>query len=105
MRYFAALLFLPLGLFGQTIFSFTPGNGRHLFLDDPSSGKISMPTPGLHITRAYFSYDVFRSPLNISFNEDATEISLVVPEVLRQRKDAIEIEAVSYTHSEPTRPY
>jgi len=97
MRYFAALLFLPLGLFGQTIFSFTPGNGRHLFLDDPSSGKISMPTPGLHITRAYFSYDVFRSPLNISFNEDATEISLVVPEVLRQRKDGIEIEFAKNT--------
>jgi hypothetical protein len=35
--------------------------------------------------------------LNISFNEDATEISLVVPESLRQRKDQIAIEYAKNT--------
>jgi hypothetical protein len=46
----------------------------------PADGKLSLPTPFSNITQAYQTGDKDRKPLLVSFNPDATQITVTVPE-------------------------
>jgi hypothetical protein len=97
MRYLVSLILFPFGLLGASFTEDQAVPGRVILSADPSLGKIEIPSPAPHITRAYFMNDDSRSPLNIAFNEDATAVSLVVPEALRQEKGEIALEVAKNT--------
>jgi hypothetical protein len=46
----------------------------------PADGKLQLPTPFSNITQAYRTGDKSRKPLIVSFNPDATQITVTVPE-------------------------
>ena len=45
----------------------------------PENGKLQLPTPFANITQAYLANDPKRAPLSVTFNPDATKITVAIP--------------------------
>lgn len=68
---------------------------------DFSSGKMSLNTPAPNITQAYFTNDANRKPLQVSFNADATEVALEIPESLRENQGPVTLEVAEKSVAYP----
>jgi len=76
--------------------------GVQLLTDTVSKdGKIALPIPAPYITQAYFRDDEKRTSVDIAYNPDATEVSLLIPESHRDRKDPIALEVAEPTTAFP----
>lgn len=95
------LLFLPI-LASATPTLHDGKSPRHeIVAGDYSAGKISLRVPSPNFTQAYFTKDENREPLQISFNKDATEVTLEVPEDKRNSTDSVTLEIAENSVSYP----
>ncbi len=95
------MIFLPLALSASPILHDGKTPRHELVQGDFSSGKVSLRTPSPNFTQAYFSNDPHREPLQISFNKDASEVTLEIPEEKRKGVGSVTLEIAEKSVSYP----
>ena len=95
------LLFVPLMVSASPTLHDGKTSRSEVVKGDFSSGKVSLRTPSPNFTQAYFTDDPEREPLQISFNEDATEVTLEIPKEKRGEVGTVTLEVAEKSVSFP----